>query len=376
MIIMQNNLYKVLLGCLIALQSFGQKTSVPVDSTMIDSLDTINTKKITFNGYPYVFYTPETQAAFGGGGIFLFYTQDNEKLRPSKVGFGAHYTTNKQYKFTLNTTIYFKENKIVIQAPLSFGYTQDKFWGRGNNTVGTGTEDYFREDFKIQIEVQVPPLLFFADRTGFVVEYNETKIVDTLENEFLNSQEILGFEGGKLFGVGFDFVWDRRDNIFYPTSGHYQFFKFIVYSEPGDYIFTSFEVDARYYKKLAENGVLASNLYFSSVSGNVPFYKLPVLGGKSHLRGYFEGRYRDHNFLMFQSEYRQYFWKKLGFVVFAGFGDVSDEITDLNIKDLKYSFGGGLRYLFNKKENVNLRMDIGIGQDGNTGIYFGIEEAF
>ncbi|MCE2613258.1 hypothetical protein LVD13_09765 [Flavobacteriaceae bacterium D16] len=46
------------------------------------------------------------------------------------------------------------------------------------------------------------------------------------------------------------------------------------------------------------------------------------------------------------------------------------------MKELKYSFGGGLRYLFNKKENVNLRMDIGIGQDGNTGVYFGIEEAF
>ena len=52
------------------------------------------------------------------------------------------------------------------------------------------------------------------------------------------------------------------------------------------------------------------------------------------------------------------------------------KITDLNIKYLKYSFGAGLRYLFNKKENVNFRMDIGIGSDGNTGIYFGIEEAF
>lgn len=50
------------------------------------------------------------------------------------------------------------------------------------------------------------------------------------------------------------------------------------------------------------------------------------------------------------------------------------EITDIN--ELKYSFGGGLRYLFNKKEQVNLRMDIGIGPNGNTGIYFGIEEAF
>jgi outer membrane protein assembly factor BamA len=356
--------------------SFGQTTSVALDSIMISSLDTIATKKITFNGYPYVFYTPETQAAFGGGGIFLFYTQKNEKLRPSKVGFGAHYTTNKQYKFTLNTSIYFKENKIVIQAPVSFGYTEDKFWGVGNRTMDTGTEAYFREDFKVQIEVQVPPLLFFADRTGFILEYNKTDILDTQENEYLNNEEVIGFNGGNLYGIGFDFVWDRRDNIFYPTSGHYQFIKFIVYPEPSDYIFTSIELDVRYYKKLFKNQVLATNLYFSSVSANAPFYKLSALGGQSRMRGYFEGRYRDNNYLVLQSEFRQYITEKIGFVAFAGLGDVVNEITYLNIKDLKYSFGGGLRYLFNKKENVNLRMDIGVGRDGNTGIYFGIEEAF
>ena len=57
-------------------------------------------------------------------------------------------------------------------------------------------------------------------------------------------------------------------------------------------------------------------------------------------------------------------------------GDVANEITDLNIKYLKYSFGGGLRYLFSKKGNVNLRINTGINRGGNTGSYFGIEAAF
>jgi hypothetical protein len=35
-----------------------------------------------------------------------------------------------------------------------------------------------------------------------------------------------------------------------------------------------------------------------------------------------------------------------------------------------------LIFLFNKKEKVNLRVDVGFGNDGNSGIYFGIEEAF
>lgn len=346
------------------------------DSLLVKQNDSIKTKKVTFNGYPYAFYTPETQAAFGGGGIFIFYTKNTGELRPSKIGFGAHYTTNKQYKFSLNSSIYFNSNNLVIKMPLSFGYTLDKFWGLGNSTVDTGTEGYFREDFDIQLEVQVPPLLFFADRTGFILEYNNTQIVDIQENEFLINQTVAGFKGGQLFGVGFNLVWDGRDHIFYPTSGHYQYIKSIVYPDPSDYIFTSIEIDVRYYKKLFKNQVLATNLYFKSVSSNAPFYKLPALGGQHRMRGYFEGRYRDRTYMTLQTEYRQFFSKRIGFVAFAGLGDVGSEITSLKFKELKYSLGGGLRYLFNKKEHVNLRVDIGIGKDGNTGIYFGIEEAF
>ena len=43
---------------------------------------------------------------------------------------------------------------------------------------------------------------------------------------------------------------------------------------------------------------------------------------------------------------------------------------------MKYSYGLGLRFLFNKQQKINLRMDIGFGSDGSRGIYFGIQEAF
>lgn len=357
--------------------SYCQDGKQVIDSLVVRGLDSVKTKKITFNGYPYAFYTPETQAAIGAGGIFLFYTKaKSEGLRPSKIGFGAFYTTNKQYKFSVNPSVYFNSNKLVFQMPISFGYTQDKFWGIGNETEETGTEAYFREDFDIQIEVQVPPLLFFSDRSGFVIDYKHTNIVDMGENQFLKDGSVTGYQGGNIFGVGVNLIWDRRDNLFYPTSGHYQYIKFIAYTEPSDYTYTTFELDVRFYKTVLKKSVLASNLYIKNVSGNAPFYELPALGGHQRMRGYFQGRYRDKNYLTLQTEYRQYFTKRLGFVAFGGIGDVSNEITDLNLNDLKYSFGGGLRYLFNKKEHVNLRMDIGIGPDGNTGIYFGIEEAF
>ena len=150
-------------------------------------------KKVNFSGYPNAFYSPETQGAFGGSGIFLFYTKNNKELRPSKIGFGAHYTTNKQYKFSLNPSIYFNSNNLVVNMPVSFGYTLDKFWGIGNATREIGTEEYFRQDFSFQLEIQVPPLLFFADRSGFIFEYKNTAIVDAKENEFINNETVNGF---------------------------------------------------------------------------------------------------------------------------------------------------------------------------------------
>ena len=94
------------------------------------------------------------------------------------------------------------------------------------------------------------------------------------------------------------------------------------------------------------------------------------------MRGYFYGRYRDNFFSMVQLEYRHFFAKRWGFVLFGTLGNVTDNILNYNFNSLKYSYGTGLRFKFNQKENVNLRADIGIGVDGNAGLYFGIEEAF
>ena len=161
--------------------------------------------------------------------------------------------------------------------PMSFGYTLDKFWGIGNSSVETGTEEFFRQDINIQLEIQVPPLLFFSDRSGFIIDYKNTAIVDSKENQHILDESINGFDGGDIFGLGLNLIWDRRDNLFYPTSGHYQYIKFIVYPEPSDYVFSTFELDVRYYKTLLKNQVLATNLYIKSVGSNAPFYELPAL---------------------------------------------------------------------------------------------------
>jgi outer membrane protein assembly factor BamA len=340
-----------------------------------DSLDT--KKRSSLNAYPYAFYTPESKFAVGAGGIYIFYTGKGKELRPSKIGFGGYYSTNKQYKLSLNPNFYFFDNKLYVEVPTSYGYFINKYWGAGDETPVYDSAGYAIKSFTSTLTAQVPPVLFAADRTGIILDYDYTVIDDKMGNELLMNDSLPGSNGGTLFGFGTDLLWDSRDNIFFPNKGGYQYFKIVIY--PGgtsDFVYSMLELDVRAYRSFAPDHVFAFNFYVQSAIGETPFYKMPSLGGPKRMRGYFFGRYRDNFYGMLQVEYRQYFWKRLGFVAFGGLGNVSENILEYSFNNLKYSYGVGLRFLFNKKQKVNLRMDIGFGNDGNRGIYFGIQEAF
>jgi outer membrane protein assembly factor BamA len=329
-----------------------------------------------FNGYPYAFYTPESKFAVGAGGIFIFFTGEEDGLNPSKIGFGGYYSSNNQYKISMNNAYYFFNNKLYFNLPLSYGYFVDKFWGIGDNTETTGQEPYKMKTFTASMTIQVPPIAFLADRTGLIIDYNNTEIVEKDSNQYLINDAVYGSNGGQLFGIGTDLVWDSRDNIFFPNTGGYQYFKAVIYPGMSDFTFASIELDVKHFWAFKPDHVFATNIYFKGVTGDTPFYQLPALGGAKRMRGFFHGRYRDNVYLMMQVEYRQYFYKRFGFVVFGGTGNVSDNILTYDFHTLKWSYGAGLRFLFNKKQKINLRMDIGFGSQGNSGIYFGIEEAF
>ncbi len=339
--------------------------------------DSLTDRKSSLSAYPYAYYTPETQLAFGAGGIYIFYTGDEKDLLPSQIGFGGYYTSNNQYKLSLSNAFYFFDNTLYFSVPVSYGLYVNKYWGVGDDTPERPNAAYAQRTFSTSLTAEIPLKFFTADRTGIIFDLDVTEIADRRDNELLQDETLPGYDGGSIFGIGGDLLWDSRDNIFFPNKGGYQYFKAIIYPNGmSDFNFASFEFDVRQYYSFSEDHVLAGNFYLQGVTGDTPFYKLPALGGQNRMRGYFNGRYRDNLYMMLQMEYRQYVYKRLGFVVFGGLGNVSDGILDFDMGNLKYSVGGGLRFLFNPKQKVNLRMDIGIGQEGNTGIYFGIQEAF
>lgn len=328
-------------------------------------------------GYPYAFYTPETNFAVGLGGMVYFRTVEDKELNLSSVLLSGYYTVNHQYNFTLAPKVYFSRDKFFAKGEFNFGKYLDKFYGYGSNSEEIDNPDYFTQNFGINLYLQMDVSTKFE--IGAIYDFLYTDIIDKKSNPFLINNSVLGSEGGISSGLGLQFILDSRDYIYLPTSGGYYIFGVVYYLEPlgSDFTFNDYLLDLRRYFKIAKGHLLAVQVYGNFVGGDPPFYEMPRLGGSVHMRGYFEGRFRDRYFMMAQAEYRAWLIEKwdLGFVAFAGIGDVAYQFSDFALRDYKYSYGFGLRYIFDFEERLTLRADFAFGLN-TSGVYFGIEEAF
>ena len=102
---------------------------------------------------------------------------------------------------------------------------------------------------------------------------------------------------------------------------------------------------------------------------------MAALGGTRRMRGYYEGRFRDLKSLLFQAEYRNIIQGRFGYTLFASVGAVSHEISDFHDSPLRYAAGAGLRFRIDRKEKLNLRLDVALGKSSQA-LYFTIGEAF
>jgi outer membrane protein assembly factor BamA len=180
-------------------------------------------------------------------------------------------------------------------------------------------------------------------------------------------------------GAGPNVQADFRDNPFSPQKGWYAD---VYYARLGSWLggthaFNEVQVDLRCYLPLRKPfQVLAFQAFGNFTQGSVPFRELPRLGSSFLMRGYFEGRFRDYNYLAAQMEWRQPLYKWLHASAFMAVGEVAPEIRLFNTQSLKSAAGVGLRILLNKKESVFARFDFAVNNEGGTGFYIRINDAF
>jgi len=323
---------------------------------------------------PILFYSPETKFAIGAAGGYIFHTRKHQ--RPSTFSSILIFTQKKQIDAQLTGELFLgKNNKYHITSDIRYKKYPDKFFGIGNFTKINDEEIYTLENIKFSISSlkKIGENFNF----GFKYTFNSWKDIELEKGGILDLNNISGIEHGKLSGIGLVFTKDTRNNIYSPSKGEYFEINANLYSEVlgSSYNYSSIIINLRKYISIFGSNILATQFLTEFQQGKVPFFELAKIGGQNIMRGYYEGRFRDKNLFVIQSEYRIPMFWRFGLAAFAGLGTTTGKSENLNIKQIKHSFGLGLRYLVNKKEKIHIRLDFGFSKD-NAGIYFSIFEAF
>ena len=337
--------------------------------------DTAQIGAIDITGYPYFFYSPETEFALGGAMIFTMRLSPDPAVKPSNAILSGYYSVKGSYDIFFNPEFYLGNDRYYIGISADYFRFVDKFWGIGNNTPDFDSAGYIRKLIWLNLEFDVSvvgPL-----KVGVNYDFNSTTIEDKQSNPFLLSGSVTGSDGGISSGIGAVLFADTRNSAFYPTKGGYYKLSFLTAVDwlGSSFSFRRWILDLRHYVSMSSSLVLAMQMFGTAITGDPPFYMLPALGGDNIMRGYYEGRYRDKFYLAAQGELRVRLTRRWGLVGWAGIGDVSGDIPGFRLKDGKPTFGVGVRFALDPVEVVNVRADFGYGQD-TRGIYFNAKEAF
>jgi hypothetical protein len=327
-------------------------------------------------GFPIVFYSPETNGGAGGLGILTFHLKhDTAFSPPSKIQLGAAYTIKKQILFYVPYQLYLKGGKYSINGELGYYKYFYNFFGIGRSSAPNQQETYGVTYPRVRVN-----LLKRVTRTLFLgAKYSMDDFTLTSfdpKGELIKG-DILGSHGGRVSGIGGVALYDSRDNSFSPAKG-YLGEGFVQYFGPGAgsiFEYTQLGLDVSKYIQVGKEQVFALNGHLETTFGNPPFYEMALLGGSKHMRGYYEGRYRDKNIVVFQAEYRIALFWRLGAVFFGGVGEVYKTWQEFNTSNILPSYGTGLRFMLDTKQKINIRLDAGFGKN-TSGYYFTIGEAF
>jgi outer membrane protein assembly factor BamA len=191
-------------------------------------------------------------------------------------------------------------------------------------------------------------------------------------------------------------IFDTRDFEPDPTKGYY----FEVANEySSKYIGSQFDfnklfIQGRVYKKIpvGKRTVLAARFGLGNIFGNnAPFFEfqdqwspegsINALGGRQSLRGYRANRFLARSMWFTNVELRVRLAETkigkqrfaFGVAPFFDAGTVRDRWQNLNFKNIKTSYGVGLRIAWN--QSTILSFDYGRSKEDSL-FYFGIGQAF
>ena len=340
--------------------------------------DTVAPERPKFIAYPTVAYAPETAWELGVSALYVYYANRDTTNRLSEVNAFTFVTLEAQYGLWLDHALYTDQSRWFFLGRLRYQRFPLLYYGIGPDAPADAQAQVDANSLVVRERVlrNLTGPLFL----GLGLDYQRLARVDFKELTEAPFDPPTGAGGSTNFGVGLGLVYDDRHNVLNVRRGLFGEVGFLRYNDRwgSDFSFTSYFLDARYYRPLRKTQVLAAQAYVGHTTGQVPFNQLSLMGGENLMRGYYLGRYRDKSYVATQVEYRFLplpFSRRWGATAFVSTGGVSPSLRAVNVRQWVVAGGAGVRYLLFRDKDVFTRLDVAFTREG-PGFYFFIGEAF
>jgi len=324
---------------------------------------------------PAIGSAPETGLQYGATVLAVWQPAAERRTRPTSLLAFALRTAQHQTRIGVEADHWTARNQRRVAATLVWQEFPLPFFGAGDRTAEASREQFTPRGVtgsitlqqRLQGAVYVTAGLLHADQ-----------LVTTEADGALATSDVLGSRGGRTSEWTLGLLSDTRDNLFAPRAGHWVQ---MGYSRSTDALWSDFDygrvrLDARAYRALRGEHVVATQVLFVGIDGRPPFDRMALVGGSDIMRGYAMGRYRDRILMATQAEYRSPLKRRVGAVLFVGAGVSSPSLSALRERIALPTYGAGLRGQIDRRQRTSVRVDYGRGRAGASGLYIGFNQAF
>jgi hypothetical protein len=320
---------------------------------------------------PILYYTPETSAGFGIGTLLQFDLPGaREARRPSSLALGAVYTLRHQLIGEFMPELRFKNDMYVLRLEAVGARFPNRFYGIGNeprsNVYDTYTDRYLRTELDLRMrpweEGKLRPFFLGINHAGGWSTIRDERPSRAGRDLFASIQD-RGEREVWASGFGPSVAWDSRDSINWPRRGQLLDVRGTAFAPGlgGNVRYQRLMVDLRNYRSVWRDHVLAMRFAAQAVWGQVPFQRLPQLGGAMLFRGWYAGALRQSLLMALEMEYRVPISTRWAAVAFGSMGRVARDIRHFDLAGLHFAGGAGVRFSLDKRDRVNVRLDLAYG---------------
>ncbi|TGE26030.1 hypothetical protein E5K00_12810 [Hymenobacter aquaticus] len=350
--------------------------------------------KPNFIPVPVLFYQQETGFGYGGAILPVWRFGQDTTVRKSNARLIAWYTQKKQSTIQLTHTIFTPDEKFYLAGELSQYDLSFFYYGLGNATKSSdeSTIGYKLFVFDEKVMPRITAHNLYAGVRYRLTNTTKVRVIEDISEtrpslfRQLPAQEQ---SGGLVSGIGPSVLYEGRDNVLATYRGIYldAHALFMTKGLGSDYKFQRYQLDLRYFRPLlgSNKTILALQYLGQFHAGSVPFRELAGIGANiggslynnaGLMRGLYESRFRGRQMMTTQAEIRQRLFWRIDGAAFLGAGQVGDKVGEYSLRDTKLAGGAGLRFRFNRRDRLNIRLDYAGGTDTAPSIYFAVGEAF